>query len=679
MPRDITVTLQDGSQHVYKNAPDDVTPDAVTARATKEFGQAVEHLDGGKKTDQPNMLMDAARSLPGGLVKGVAGIVGLPGTLSDLASSGLDAIANKVTGNNVRTAQSPLSGESIGQFVAKPAGGFYEPKTTAGRYAETAASFLPALAGGEASIGQKLLGRVLAPAAGSQAAGSLMSDEYAQKHPYLHAALQVGGALLGGGAVGGARAIRKTLTQPPVAPDVAANQYLAKALMEQNTTPQAIEQGAIQGRGQLGAEAMGPAGVGMLATLGRRPGATGQALTDALTTRNMAAPSRMMDDFTSAAGIDPRAAQGNFDAILEAGKKRATPLYEEAYKANQNIASPHLDKILETPAGKKALSDARVKMQNDMSLMGTPDAELMDQAIESGTKVPGSRVASGMKLRVYDYVKQSLDDQISTAYRAGNKNEGNILVDLKKSLVKALDDADVTGKAGPNSLKPEGGAYARARAAAGEYLGAQKAYEEGQNHILSTSVSADDVAKHVAKLSDTAKAAYNGGIANKILIQAQNGRLTPRLLGTQAVQEKLSAAIGPSKAADFIKAVQAEGELSRTGNRLMPGTGSITSDVLLNAGEQDMGATAMGAMHGAKALGHALSGSPAGAMTSGIAAIRHFAPDLLKSGGMSPEVRNELGAALMSSPQDLAARLKVLPAQIPKSASALGRLLMENR
>lgn len=50
MPRDITITLQDGSQHVYKNAPDDVTPDAVSARASKEFGQPVTHLDGGKSS-----------------------------------------------------------------------------------------------------------------------------------------------------------------------------------------------------------------------------------------------------------------------------------------------------------------------------------------------------------------------------------------------------------------------------------------------------------------------------------------------------------------------------------------------------------------------------------------------------------------------------------------------------
>jgi hypothetical protein len=53
MPRDITVTFDDGSTHVYRNAPDDVTPDAVEARARKDFGKAVRALDGGRGRAAP--------------------------------------------------------------------------------------------------------------------------------------------------------------------------------------------------------------------------------------------------------------------------------------------------------------------------------------------------------------------------------------------------------------------------------------------------------------------------------------------------------------------------------------------------------------------------------------------------------------------------------------------------
>lgn len=48
MPRNITVTFADGSSHVYQNAPDNVTPDQVSARASKDFGKAVKSLDGGR-------------------------------------------------------------------------------------------------------------------------------------------------------------------------------------------------------------------------------------------------------------------------------------------------------------------------------------------------------------------------------------------------------------------------------------------------------------------------------------------------------------------------------------------------------------------------------------------------------------------------------------------------------
>lgn len=49
MPRDITVKFSDGSTHMYRGAPDDITPEAVTARAQSEFPDLqVTALDGGR-------------------------------------------------------------------------------------------------------------------------------------------------------------------------------------------------------------------------------------------------------------------------------------------------------------------------------------------------------------------------------------------------------------------------------------------------------------------------------------------------------------------------------------------------------------------------------------------------------------------------------------------------------
>lgn len=48
MPRNITVTFEDGTKHVYQQAPDNLTPDQVSARAQHDFGKSVMSLDGGR-------------------------------------------------------------------------------------------------------------------------------------------------------------------------------------------------------------------------------------------------------------------------------------------------------------------------------------------------------------------------------------------------------------------------------------------------------------------------------------------------------------------------------------------------------------------------------------------------------------------------------------------------------
>lgn len=81
MPRNITITFDDGSQHVYENAPDTVTPEQVTARAEQEFGKAVTHLDGGRKEHK---LAETGR-VADRVVRG--GLAATPGTIGDVALS----------------------------------------------------------------------------------------------------------------------------------------------------------------------------------------------------------------------------------------------------------------------------------------------------------------------------------------------------------------------------------------------------------------------------------------------------------------------------------------------------------------------------------------------------------------------------------------------------------------
>lgn len=77
MPRNITVTFDDGSTHVYQNAPDDVSPDAVHQRAQQEYGKAVKSLYGGRQPNQAQAAPEERSMLQSfgeGALRGAAGI-----------------------------------------------------------------------------------------------------------------------------------------------------------------------------------------------------------------------------------------------------------------------------------------------------------------------------------------------------------------------------------------------------------------------------------------------------------------------------------------------------------------------------------------------------------------------------------------------------------------------------
>lgn len=65
MARDVTVTFDDGSSTIYKNAPDNLTPEAAIARAEGDFqGRRVVGLDGGRKAAPVAPAPKAAPAAP---------------------------------------------------------------------------------------------------------------------------------------------------------------------------------------------------------------------------------------------------------------------------------------------------------------------------------------------------------------------------------------------------------------------------------------------------------------------------------------------------------------------------------------------------------------------------------------------------------------------------------------
>lgn len=305
---------------------------------------------------------------------------------------------------------------------------------------------------------------------------------------------------------------------------------------------------------------------------------------------------------------------GTINDLTEAQAKRAGPLYDKAYAANQSIDSREIDRILMTPAGRKALGHAATKMQNDMTLMGKPDPDLTAQAAEAarlGLMEPhgsGVGVAKGLKLRTLDYVKRALDDQVSAAYRAGEKDDARILVGLRNNFRNALDKADVTGIAGPNSLKVDGGLYAQARAA---WSGPQQSMDAlglGRGILGKDS---EITAKEIAKLSPGDRDFFRAGVVRALKDLVDNSPdgadAVKRIWGKPILREKLQAAFPSAKAfMAFKQAMDREATFYRTRANVLQGSrtapmGRDMEDVGIHPALPVMGDLATGNTGGAVA------------------------------------------------------------------------------
>jgi len=174
---------------------------------------------------------DIAKGAAGGLGRGVAGTIGLPGTVGDLAHAGLakaglseDAIgygkrAVQALGTALPALRLFASGPNAGQVqkaMEDYTGPLYQPKTLPGKYASTIAEFAPAaLIPGGGGVGARIV-NTIASAVASETAGQLTEGTPAE--PYAR--------FVAGMAAGPAAA--KVIT--PAAPASAARQAAVAAL-----------------------------------------------------------------------------------------------------------------------------------------------------------------------------------------------------------------------------------------------------------------------------------------------------------------------------------------------------------------------------------------------------------------------------------------------------------------
>jgi hypothetical protein len=157
-------------------------------------------------TDYKAIAKDVAKSAGTGVVKGVLGLGGMVGDLTDLGAKGIkkatDFVSEQVgaepyqpSGKSVLE-NIPTSG-SLTKNLESVTGELYKPQTTAGHYAETIGEFLPATIAGPGGVVRKVGMQAVIPGAASEAAGQ--ATQGTALEPYARAAAGIGAGL--GGAL----------------------------------------------------------------------------------------------------------------------------------------------------------------------------------------------------------------------------------------------------------------------------------------------------------------------------------------------------------------------------------------------------------------------------------------------------------------------------------------------
>jgi hypothetical protein len=168
---------------------------------------------------KPGVMDDVARSVDKGLAKGFAGLAGAPADIAGLVAFGADKLQSRVSGkpydqvkaeNDARAVLptgtvASYGSEAMERRLAESTPGGreivdYKPQTTAGRYAATAAGFVPGAVFGPGSVVRNVIGFGIAPGLASEAAGQLTEGKGAAE-PITRAGAALATALAAGVAM----------------------------------------------------------------------------------------------------------------------------------------------------------------------------------------------------------------------------------------------------------------------------------------------------------------------------------------------------------------------------------------------------------------------------------------------------------------------------------------------
>lgn len=244
------------------------------------------------------------------------------------------------------------------------------------------------------------------------------------------------------------------------------------------------------------------------------------------------------------------------DDVLAAGRAKARPLYEKV--ENEIVPVPEGGFKSEV---RDAISQARKAYPSELD--GLPDNSV----------------------KVMDYAKRVLDDDISGAIRSGQANYARSRTGITKELVEHMDRS-VPG-------------YKDARAVAGDYLGTTKAMDDGKNFMKT---DPEVLSKAFSKMSDQEKIAFKIGVGKQLRDQVEKriegSNPYNSVLGSNTQKQRLMKVLSPTEYRNLETSLRAEDRLLRLRNEVLGGSPTasktIAAGMIADAGQEALSALATG-------------------------------------------------------------------------------------
>ena len=232
-------------------------------------------------------------------------------------------------------------------------------------------------------------------------------------------------------------------------------------------------------------------------------------------------------------------------------------LYSQAYRDNPSIRSDAIDKIARSHNGKNAFRKAVEMMDDSGEFVGKSDPGLTTLLREVEGYSTGVGVASGLKLKTWDYFKRALQREQKQLIAKGDSEGARIITKQIKTVTKELDNLDSTG-----------GAYAKARSLSSDDFANKDALDAGEKFLFKN-MRSSDIDEMLAGMSPAEQHHFRIGAVNTLtgkledIIEGANAANSQ--INKESLRRKVRAIFGDDeKFGEYMKMLRSEKQMFDT-------------------------------------------------------------------------------------------------------------------